>query len=75
MATIGTAYVNVHSGPGPDYPKIAVVEEGEVFPIMGRNPRGDWWLIRLPKIGDGWVSAEWVTAEGPLESVPVIPGE
>ncbi len=51
--------MNVRSGPGADYPVIGTASAGQQFPIVGKDPTGDWWQIDAD--GQiGWVAAQYV---------------
>ncbi|NDJ74702.1 MAG: ABC transporter substrate-binding protein, partial [Chloroflexi bacterium] len=61
--------LNVRSGPGLEYDQIGQVEANELYEIIGRSPDFAWFTINFN--GQvGWVSAEFVTVEGDLGSIP-----
>ncbi len=70
MVTTGDA-VNIRSGPGTVYPIIAALDSGGQAMIVGQNPEGDWWQIRLEDERLGWVYGEIVTAQGDTTGIPV----
>jgi N-acetylmuramoyl-L-alanine amidase len=51
--------VNVRSGPGTNYARVAQVTLGTKLPTLER--RGDWYLVVLPSGSTGWV-AGWLVA-------------
>ena len=63
--------VNVRSGPGTNYPVIASLDGGDQAVIVGQNPAGDWWQIRLDNEKLGWVLGSIVTAQGDTGGIPV----
>ncbi|HHB90046.1 MAG TPA: SH3 domain-containing protein [Anaerolineae bacterium] len=63
--------VNIRSGPGTNYPVIGSLAGGEQAEIVGQNPSGSWWQIRLPNEALGWVFAEIVTTLGDTLGIPV----
>ena len=69
-----TAYVNVRSGPGTDYPVYGVMPAGVSAQVVGKNNDGTWWALNVPvaPLGQGWVSDQYVTTSS-VESVPVLP--
>lgn len=50
--------LNVRSGPGTEYHKIAQIRGGEKFELIGRN--STWEKIRLEDGRDGWVHQDYV---------------
>ena len=69
-----TAYVNVRSGPGTDYPVYGVMPIGTTAQVVGKNTDGSWWALSIPvaPLGQGWVSGQYVTTSN-VESIPVLP--
>jgi uncharacterized protein YgiM (DUF1202 family) len=68
--------LNVRSGPGANYPIIAVLQNGQTAEITGRSYDSGWWQIRVA--GEyGWVSAQYVTTQNvanvPLVQAPAAP--
>jgi uncharacterized protein YraI len=66
--------INIRFGPGADYPRIGVAQEGEQYPITGRHTQFPWIQIRYPSApnGVGWIAVELVDVQGDLNSVPPI---
>ena len=52
--------LNVHSGPGIDYPVMGKATAGQQFRIVGRDEAGSWWQIEYEG-QRGWVFGEYVT--------------
>jgi PKD repeat protein/uncharacterized protein YraI len=75
----GTPYVtasgtiNIHSGPGANYPRIGIMAVGLSGEVVGVSPDRAWWAIKYPPgpNGQGWVAAQYVTPHD-TENVPVI---
>ena len=67
--------VNLRSGPGTNYPVLAVAPMGAVGEITGKSADGGWWQVRVPTTvsadGFAWVSADWVYAFN-TQNVPVV---
>ncbi len=67
---VRTATVNVRSGPGTAYPRIAQIRQGETYRIIGRSQAGDWYQITVNG-QPGWVTADLVTVSGSVASVAI----
>lgn len=65
--------LNIRSGPGTNFPVIAVARNGDEAEIVGRSADSRWWVISLPTAptGIGWVSADFVLAMN-IANVPVV---
>ena len=76
-AATGTAteYLNVRSGPGTNYPVLAVAPPGSTAEITGMSADSAWWQVKIPtqysSSGAGWVSASYVIAQN-TGGVPVV---
>ena len=76
-APTGTAtdYVNVRSGPGTQYPVLAVGAPGSSAEIVGKSADGQWWQVKIPTQfsadGLGWASASYVNTAN-VANVPVV---
>ncbi len=64
----------IYSGPGQNYVVYGALLGGRSALVTGRNQEGTWWAVSVPPApdGNGWVSAEWVTATD-IGNVPVLP--
>lgn len=64
--------VNVREGPGVTYRALGVLQNGERWPVQGRNAAGDWvqgcCLAGLP----GWITTQFVTVSVPIGDLPII---
>lgn len=63
---------NCRVGPGRVYDRVGALLVGEVAEVAGRNPEGNYWLIRNPR-GDGycWLWGEFAIVTGNLSVLPV----
>lgn len=55
-----TQIVNVRGGPGTNYNVLGAGNPGQVFPVTGKSPAGDWWQINFNG-QSGWVFGQLVT--------------
>ena len=53
IATVSAAYIEMHTGPGRNYPVFYVAERGETVEIIMQ--RTDWYKVRHPRGKEGWV--------------------
>lgn len=59
----------LHSGPGEGYPKVGIIEKGDVIDVIGRNEAGDWLEIS-PEV---WVPVSVVNVIGDdISTLPVV---
>lgn len=65
--------LNVRAGPGTEYDIVAKAVGGVTFNGIGRTESGDWVQVAIADLpsGYGWVSAAFVTTEGPFDELPV----
>ena len=65
--------LNVRAGPGTEYDIVAKAVGGVTFNGIGRTQSGDWVQVAIADLpsGYGWVSAAFVTTEGPFDELPV----
>jgi len=59
-------------GPGATFPQVGQVLTGTELMILGKTPAGDWWWVCCMANQPVWAPADQVTANGPLEAVPVL---
>src|SRR5688572_26013148 len=64
---------NCRVGPGRVYDRVGALLLGEVAKVVGRNPAGDYWLIRNPNRNNEfcWLWGEYATLTGNLNVLPV----
>ena len=58
IAVVNDPYIELHTGPGRDYPIFYVAERGEEVSILKR--RTDWYKVRSSRGTEGWVSREQI---------------
>ena len=73
-ATVATGALNVRSGPSLAYSPVAVVYQGNVVSLIGRNANSTWAKIRLSNGTEGWVNAAstYITPNVAISSLPVV---
>jgi hypothetical protein len=54
--------INIRQGPGTNYNIIGAANQGERFPVTGKNQAGDWWQINY-RGQAGWVFGQLVTPQ------------
>lgn len=71
---VATTYYNLRlrSGPGTNFEQIGSVPVDTTVPVLGRNLRGDWLLVRYAG-QEGWIAA-WLSETPELDEVPVVDG-
>lgn len=74
QVVVNTPRVNVRNGPGQTFDVLGQVLQGERLDIVGRDPAGQWWQICCFAGQPGWLAAEVVSVEGPLDTVAVAAG-
>jgi uncharacterized protein YraI len=73
FAIVNASFLNVRSGPGPNYAIIGTVVGGENLPIIGRDAGRTWYNVQTI-FGEGWVSARYVIARNEFGAAPVTTG-
>lgn len=73
FAIVNASFLNVRSGPGPNYAIIGTVVGGENLPIIGRNESRTWYNVQTV-FGEGWVSARYVIARNEFGAAIVTTG-
>lgn len=53
---VNTAFINVHSGPGSEFPIFHVLSQGEVFTV--KKERTAWYKVETKKGISGWIKAQ-----------------
>ncbi len=61
--------INIRQGPGTNYNVIGAAQQGQRFPVTGKNQAGDWWQINYNGQA-GWVFGQLVTPQN-TGAVPV----
>lgn len=71
-----TEVLNIRQGPSRTTTSLGKLPKGATVTVVGRNGDGTWIQIQVPDKSDlGWVSAEFVTLDGDINTLPVTSGE
>lgn len=62
--------VNIRSGPGFQFPIIALWRVGAPIQVVGRSEDGNWFVVQS-SFGSGWMSSRAVGITGPCDGLPV----
>ena len=65
--------VRVRSGAGQDQSILTGLPTGETVQILGANADRTWLQVNLPDGSTGWIFAELLTLNVPLDQIPVNP--
>ena len=76
--TVNGDAVNIRQGPDTGYGIIASAENGQTFPVTGRNGAGDWWQICCFDGQPGWIFVALTTGQNVegvtvAENIPALP--
>jgi glucose/mannose transport system substrate-binding protein len=63
--------VDVHEGPGRNYPLIGLLPPRIPLPVVGQNEAGSWWQIQGPDRSTGWVP-DLLVDTSDTENVPIV---
>ncbi|MEZ4611826.1 MAG: SH3 domain-containing protein [Caldilineaceae bacterium] len=69
--TVTGDLVNLRGGPSTDFPVVGGVNQGESYPIIGRNEAGDWWQICCINDQPAWIYGALATVAD-ADAVPVV---
>ncbi|MBE7511349.1 MAG: SH3 domain-containing protein [Anaerolineales bacterium] len=64
--------VNLRLGPSTDYTSVGRVNSGTTITILGFSDDRQWYFVVADGIGEGWMSAEFVTVSN-ASAVAVVP--
>lgn len=70
-AVVNTGALNVRSGPTIQNSVVAVIQQGTVVGLIGRNSNSSWVQVRLSNGQTGWVNASYVQANTTINSLPI----
>lgn len=70
-AVVSVGALNVRIGPGTSFGVITVVFRGQTVALVGRNNSASWVQVRLSSGTVGWVNANYVAGNVPVNSLPV----
>jgi hypothetical protein len=76
QAVVNRETLNVRTGPGTDYPRVAVLRQGDQVTVTGRNKAATWLQVRLDDGQQGWLYADYTelsVTKASLEVVADIP--
>ncbi len=65
--------LNLRSGPSMEKEILETLPTGSEVKVRGRNEAGDWLAVAAEQ-GDGWVYAEYLDLNAPLDSIPLSTG-
>ena len=72
-AVVTTAFLNIRSGPGANFPDIGTLAQHQSFNVVGRNADNSWVQINIPGgIQGGWVSARYISSGTPTSYLPLV---
>ncbi len=71
-AVVTTPRLNVRSGPAPTFDVLAVLNQGDVVTLLGRNAGSSWAFVRTATGVEGWSSTRYLTPTAPFASLPII---
>lgn len=63
--------VNIRSGPGTNYARLALLQAFQPIPVTGQSDNGQWLVVQNEFI-QGWVSLSVVDVSGPCAQLPVV---
>lgn len=71
-ATVVAAGLNVRSGPGVSYARVATVTKGTVLTVIGQTQNCGWLKVELADGSEGWVSggARYTLLDGACSAIP-----
>lgn len=70
-----TDVLNIREGPDRTTKSLGKLQQGTTVTVVGRNADNSWLHIQIPEsTNTGWVSAQFVTVTGDLNSLPIIEG-
>ena len=71
LARVTNASVNLRGGPGTAYQVVGQARQGTTYAISAKSANGAWWQVCCVQNQPVWVSADVVTTEGDVTSVPL----
>ena len=72
VATVNTGALNVRSGPSVAYDSVAVIYQGAMVTLIGRNNAATWANVRLSTGQEGWLNVSLITSSVAISSLPVV---
>ncbi len=76
VTAAATDVLNIRQGPDRTTPSLGKLQPNQTVTVVGRNGDGTWlYIVRPDGGGNGWVSAEFTTITGDINSLPVTTGD
>ncbi len=72
FVVVDTDSLRGRRGPDIAFPPVGQALRGTELMVLGKSPANDWWWVCCLANQPVWVPATQVTANGPLEAVPVL---
>jgi uncharacterized protein YraI len=73
LSLVATTDVNCRSGPGPEYPSVGALRQGQTAIPVGKNSNGSWFVIEHPGGGGTcWVWGSGVVVQGSIADLVVV---
>ena len=69
---VNSDWVNVRTGPGPEYPIIDAIPRDEQYDIDARNPSGAWLEFCCVKEQRGWIYAPLLNVNVDVTVIPTV---
>jgi hypothetical protein len=63
--------VNIRSGPGTNYARLALLQAGIPIQVVGQSQDGQWFVVQNDVV-QGWLAARVVSVTGPCAQLPVV---
>jgi uncharacterized protein YraI len=63
--------VNIRSGPGTNYARLALLQAREPIQVTGQSENGQWFVVQNEFI-QGWMAASVIRVTGPCTQLPVV---
>lgn len=70
---VNTPRLNMRTGAGRQYTRIAILDGGTELIILGRNRDASWWYVQVEN-QRGWVGADFIILRGDLRGANILPG-
>ena len=71
---VNTSRLNMRTGAGVQYSRIAILNGATELIILGRNPAETWWYVQVDDLR-GWVSGEFIALRGDVRGAHIVPGQ
>jgi uncharacterized protein YraI len=71
ILVVNTSFLNIRSGPGPQYSVLLTVVGGTELPVLAIASDNVWYQVSTV-IGVGWVNSEFTVGRGSFDNIPVI---